>query len=70
MEADSTLRIRQEAEDEGQFAWREDLGVLGWSRRVVIETRLVRTGRDAGSHRGRVLQQIRVRRVTTDAKCA
>jgi hypothetical protein len=69
VEADSTLRVRQEAEDEGQFAWEERLGVLEWSRRVAIETRLARTGRDAGSHRGRVVQQIRVRRLASDARC-
>lgn len=69
VEADSTLRIRQEAEDEGQFAWRDDLGVLGWSRQVTIETQLARAGRGGSSHRGRVVQVILVRRVTTGASC-
>lgn len=69
VEADSTLRIRQEAEDEGQFAWRDDVGVLGWQRTVTIETQLARATRGGSSHRGRVVQEIRVRRVTTPAAC-
>jgi hypothetical protein len=69
VEADSTLRIRQQAEDEGHFAWRDDLGVLGWKRRVTIETQLARAGRGGASHRGRVVQEILVRRVTTGAPC-
>ena len=69
VEADSTLRIRQQAEDEGHFAWRDDLGVLGWKRRVTIETQLARVGRGGASHRGRVVQEIQVRRITTGAPC-
>ncbi|HEX9166325.1 MAG TPA: hypothetical protein VF862_10460 [Gemmatimonadales bacterium] len=69
VEADSTLRIRQEAEDEGRLAWGDDLGVLGWTRRVTIETQLARAGRGGSSHRGRVVQQIRVRRITSGASC-
>ena len=70
VEVDSTLRIRQEAEDEGRLAWRDDLGVLGWTRRVTVETQLARTGRGGSSHRGRVVQQIRVRRITAGASCS
>jgi hypothetical protein len=69
VDADSTLRIRQEAQDEGQLAWRDDIGVLGWSRTVTVETQLVRAARGGSSHRGRVEQQIRVRRVTSPAAC-
>jgi hypothetical protein len=69
VEADSTLRIRQEAEDEGHVAWRDDLGVLGWTRQVTIETQLARVGRSGSSHRGRVVQVILVRRVTNGASC-
>jgi hypothetical protein len=69
LEADSTIRLRQRAEDEGQLAWRDDLGVIAWDRTVVIETQLSRALPGGDTHRGRVEQRIRVRRVTFDDTC-
>lgn len=67
MEQDSTLRLRQEADDKGQFSWSRRDGPRGWSRTVVITTDV--GGRTAGAYRGRVEQRIDVRRVTDPPQC-
>lgn len=67
--ADTGLRLRQEAEDEGQLAWLDEAGVLGWRRTVTVETQVSRGPRGPGTHRGRVRQEISVRRITDPAAC-
>lgn len=66
--ADTSVRLRQEAEDDGQVAWDASEGPLAWDRDVTVETRVVQS-RWSGSHRGRVEQAIRVRRLRDHPAC-
>ena len=66
---DSSVRLRQEIEDEGTLAWSETRGPLSWRREIVVTTR-VGAGRRGGTpSEGRVTQLVTVRRITNPAGC-
>ena len=67
--ADTSVRIRQEIEDEGTIAWSIARGPLGWRREIRVTTR-VSAGRRGGTpSEGRVTQVITVRRITNPSGC-
>lgn len=69
LEADTTVRFRQQADEEGQVAWDAVQGAAGWARDVTVETQVTQAGRGGRPYRGRVAQQIAVRRVRDHPAC-
>jgi hypothetical protein len=68
--ADTSVRIKQEIEDEGTIVWSVARGPLAWRREIQVTTR-VSAGRRGGTpSEGRVTQAIIVRRITNPADCA
>ena len=66
---DSSVRLRQEIEDEGTLAWSAERGPVSWRREIRVETR-VGAGRRGGTPaEGRVTQLVSVRRVTDPDTC-
>lgn len=69
LESDTTVRFRQQAEEEGQVVWPAQQGALSWVRDVTVETQVTQAGRGGGAYRGRVTQEIAVRRVRDHPEC-
>jgi hypothetical protein len=66
---DTAVRLRQEIEDDGTFAWSVRRGPVSWRREIQVNTR-VGAGRRGGTPaEGRVTQLVTVRRVTDPAGC-
>lgn len=69
LESDTTVRFRQQADEEGQVAWKALQGAVGWVRDVTVETQVTQAGRGGRAYRGRVAQQIAVERVRDHPAC-
>jgi hypothetical protein len=66
---DSSVRLRQDIEDDGILAWSLTRGPVGWRREIQVSTR-VGAGRRGGiPSEGRVTQLVTVRRVTNPVGC-
>ena len=66
---DTTVRIRQEARDQGRLVWNDRDGAVAWQREIAIDTRLASGGRRAPPYRGQVVQRIEVLRVGDHPAC-
>lgn len=69
LEADTTVRLRQQADEEGQVAWDAVQGAASWVRDVTVETQVMQGPRGGRAYRGRVAQQIAVRRLRDHPAC-
>lgn len=69
LEADTTVRLRQQADEEGQVAWDAVEGAMRWARDVTVETQVMQGQRNGRAYRGRVAQQIAVRRLRDHPAC-
>ena len=66
---DSSVRLRQDIEDEGTMAWSASRGPVAWRREIQVSTR-VGAGRRGGTpSEGRVTQLVTVRRITNAGAC-
>lgn len=66
---DTTVRIRQEAKDEGRLVWSDRDGAVAWQREITIDTRLTSSRRRTPPYRGQVVQRITVLRVADHPAC-
>jgi hypothetical protein len=66
---DTSVRLRQEIEDEGTLAWSETRGPLSWRREIVVTTRVGANRRGGTPTEGRVTQLVTVRRITNPDGC-
>ena len=66
---DTTVRLRQEIEDEGVMAWSPTRGPLGWRREIEVNTRVGASRRGGTPTEGRVTQLVTVRRITRPGAC-
>ncbi len=66
---DTSVRLRQEIEDEGTLAWSIARGPVSWRREITVDTRLGAGRRGGTPAEGRVTQRVSVRRVTDPADC-
>lgn len=66
---DSTVRIRQNAEDEGRVVWSAGDGAVAWNREVTIDTQFSVPKRRGQPYRGKVTQRIVVTRLTNHPAC-
>ena len=66
---DTTVRLRQEIEDEGMMAWSPSRGPLGWRREIQVNTRVGASRRGGTPTEGRVTQLVTVRRMTDPGGC-
>ena len=66
---DTTVRLRQDIEDEGVMAWSPSRGPLGWRREIQVNTRVGASRRGGTPTEGRVTQVVMVRRITSPGGC-
>ena len=66
---DTSVRLRQEIEDEGIMAWSPSRGPLAWRREIQVDTRVGAARRGGTPTQGRVTQLVTVRRITDPAGC-
>lgn len=69
LDSDTTVRFRQQADEEGQVAWEAMQGAIGWVRDVTVETQVTQARRGGRAYRGRVTQRIAVERVRDHPAC-
>ena len=66
---DTSVRLRQDIEDEGVLAWSPSRGPLGWRREIQVDTRVAASRRGGTPAEGRVTQVVIVRRITNPGGC-
>ncbi len=66
---DSTVRLRQQIEDEGTLAWSDTRGPVTWRREIAVSARVGASHRRGTPIEGRVKQLVTVRRVTIPTGC-
>ena len=66
---DTSVRLRQEIEDEGVVAWSTSRGPLAWRREIQVSTRVGASRRGGTPSEGRITQLVTVRRVTNPDTC-
>jgi hypothetical protein len=66
---DTSVRIRQEAKDEGRLVWSDQDGAVAWQREITIDTRLASSRRRTPPYQGQVVQRIAVLRVPDHPVC-
>jgi hypothetical protein len=66
---DTTVRLRQEIEDDGILVWSVARGPLAWRREIQVGTRVSASRRGGTPAEGRITQRVSVRRITNPDGC-
>lgn len=66
---DTSVRLRQDIEDDGTLAWSVARGPVAWRREIQVSTRVGASRRGGTPSEGRVTQRVAVRRVTNPDGC-
>jgi hypothetical protein len=66
---DTTVRLRQEIEDDGILVWGVARGPLAWRREIRVGTRVGASRRGGTPSEGRITQLVSVRRITDPDRC-
>jgi hypothetical protein len=66
---DTSVRLREEIEDEGVMAWSASRGAVAWRREIRVTTRVNASRRGGTPSEGRITQLVTVRRVTNPDSC-
>ena len=66
---DTTVRLRQDIEDDGVLVWSVARGPVAWRREIQVSTRVGASRRGGTPSEGRITQRVTVRRITNPGGC-